>query len=126
MITQKINKNLVLSNGSAYAIPGIKFRDAIERPVIRSTPDIIFNLVANYFQVSTYDIIKRSNERDVVYKRNITVWLIRKYTDLSLRSISVLFNKNYSTIALSIKTINDLRENDRVVNLDVFKLSELI
>ena len=94
---------------TAYTAPGIP----------KITPSFvsakkIISVTATYFNVGNYfmpDTIKRRNrKREIVVARQISMLLIRKNTQLSLKSIGSIFGKDHTTVIHSIKTITDQSE----------------
>jgi chromosomal replication initiator protein len=90
-----------------------------EHPGMRPTPEFIISQVCNYFSVSEKEILGQKRERDIVQARQITMYLIRQMTDLSLPDIGkAVGNKEHSTVLHSIKKVEDnLQKNEEFSNI---------
>ncbi len=64
------------------------------------TPQLILEIVAEHFNVSTSDIISKKRPREIAYPRQIVMYLCRKLTDLSLPKIGEAIGKRDHTTIL--------------------------
>lgn len=70
------------------------------------TPDMIIEKVAAYYSISTDDIKGLSRQKNTALARQISMYLIRKLTNMPLTDIgSVMGGKDHSTVLHSIKKI---------------------
>mgnify|MGYP003436516785 CR=1 FL=1 len=70
---------------------------------------IIVNMVCEYFGVEYFDLTTKCRKRTLVEPRMICMWLIRKYTKLSLKNIGAMFgNRDHSTVINAVETVDDL------------------
>ncbi len=71
------------------------------------TPQMILERVADYYDLSTNEIISPSRQKDVALARQITMYLIRKLTDSPLEDIGKFIGgRDHSTVMHSIKKID--------------------
>jgi chromosomal replication initiator protein len=73
----------------------------------------IISAVCEYYKVEYYDLTTKSRKREFTEPRMIIIWLLRKYTNLSLKTIGAMFgNRDHSTIIYAAETIRDLIDTD--------------
>ncbi len=72
----------------------------------------IISLVSKRYGVGEDDIFGRKRQQQICHARNVSVYIIKKCTDLSYPSIGKMFGRDHSTIISSHDTIkNDLEKN---------------
>ena len=86
------------------------------------TIDRIMEKVAKKYGVTVDDIKGVKRTKDIAYARHITIYMIRKLTDMSLPQIGKLFKRDHTTVLSSIKTIE--REISANPSIDI-EISEL-
>jgi len=73
----------------------------------------IISAVCGYYKVEYYDLTTKSRKRKFVEPRMIIIWLLRKYTNLSLKTIGAMFgNRDHSTMIYSAEAIKNLIDTD--------------
>jgi chromosomal replication initiator protein len=71
------------------------------------TIDTIQEIVADYFKVTIADLKSKSRKKEVVYPRQLAMFLAKEYTDLPLKSIGYHFGgRDHSTVIHSIQSVN--------------------
>ena len=80
------------------------------------TPDMIIKIVAEHFNVSVSDLISKKKSQDIVYPRQIIMYLCRTLTDVALSLIGKkLGNRDHTTIIHGYEKIQrELEENEKV------------
>jgi chromosomal replication initiator protein len=80
------------------------------------TPDVIQRTVAEYYNLEVENLASATRRRHVVLARQISMFLVKQYTEESLKSIGRMFGgRDHSTVLYSIKTVKDLMEtNDEI------------
>lgn len=80
------------------------------------TPEVIQRTVAEYYNLEVENLASATRRRQVVLARQISMFLVKEYTDQSLKSIGRMFGgRDHSTVLYSIKTVKDLMEtNDEI------------
>lgn len=72
----------------------------------RVTPDLVIRLAAEYFDLTTDDIKSPNRSRPLVTARQISMYLVRELTDLSLPEIGRRFGgRDHSTVIHAINKI---------------------
>lgn len=82
------------------------------------TIDLIVSVVAEHFDISTADISSKKKSQDIVYPRQIAMYLCRHLTETSLKQIgSVLGKRDHTTVMHAIEKIEkDLLNNETTKN----------
>jgi chromosomal replication initiator protein len=76
-------------------------------------PQLIMEETANYFTLSTAELISKSRSRPLTQARHIAMYLIRECTGLSLIKIGEVFNRDHTTALHGIKKVEaDMRARD--------------
>ncbi len=69
--------------------------------------------VCKYFSVSQNDLLSKSRARKLVIPRQIAMFLVKRYTDLSLKDIGASFGgKDHSTVIAAINRVERLLAED--------------
>ena len=77
------------------------------------TSEKVIQAVAEYYGITTNDILGKSQSRDTVLPRQITMYLCREHLKMSFMKIGSLFSKNHSTVMSSVRLIQGkMDEND--------------
>lgn len=96
-------------------------------PKIQASPEIIMLAIAEVFNVSIEDLKSNSRRREISWSRQIGMYLMRQYTDLSLPRIGEEFGgKDHTTVMYSCDKITQLRETDRKLAQTLRELSDRI
>lgn len=87
------------------------------------TIDTIQEVIADYFQISIADLKSKSRKKEVVYPRQLAMFLAKEYTELPLKSIGYHFGgRDHSTVIHSIQSINLLMDETPDVDETLQKL----
>jgi chromosomal replication initiator protein len=63
------------------------------------TPELIIQIVADHFGINPADILSSKRSADIVYPRQITMYLCRQMTNVPLQGIGkALGNRDHTTI----------------------------
>lgn len=94
-------------------------------PKIQASPEAIMTAVAEVFNVSIEDLKSNSRRREISWSRQIGMYLMRQYTDLSLPRIGEEFGgKDHTTVMYSCDKITQLRESDTKLAQTLRELSD--
>ncbi|UQE75076.1 chromosomal replication initiator protein DnaA [Gordonia sp. PP30] len=95
-----------------------------------TNPDIsaagIITITADYFDISIDDLRGPSKVRPVVRARQISMYLCRELTDLSLPRIGEAFDRDHTTVMHAERRIKELMRTSSDVYNDVQQLTALI
>jgi chromosomal replication initiator protein len=107
-IVRKIQAYRELETGGNIEMEQI---EKITREVIRNekvyTPDYIIEKIALYYGISVEEISGKSKIKNTALARQISMYLLRKLTNLTLEDIGSLLNKDHSTVLHAIRRIED-------------------
>ena len=91
------------------------------------TPDYIIKIVAEYFFIPISDLLSSKRSQEIVYPRQIAMYLCRTLTDVSLGVIGKkLGKKDHSTVLHGYEKIQSLIDSDPSVKKDVEELRKKI
>ncbi len=91
------------------------------------TIEFIQELVANHFDVSVDRLAGKTRKRQVVIARQLSMYLAKKLTNKSLKSIGEIFGgRDHSTVIYSCRTVQDLMETDALYKDTVAELEKKI
>ena len=86
--------------------------DVIRVGTFIPSPDSIINATANYFNMTAADLTGVNRTKGVTEARQISMYLIRTLTNLSLPDIGKIFNRNHSKVLVSIRKIESQMEKN--------------
>jgi chromosomal replication initiator protein len=88
--------------------------------------DTIIEVVTDHFSINMTEIKGKTRLREVVYPRQIAMFLAKELTSLSLKSIGYHFGgRDHSTVIHAIQTINDLIQSDKETASTITKLTKM-
>lgn len=103
---------------SAYVIPGLKGK------TIHSNKDVILDAVCNYYDI-VFDVLKkRDRYQKTVERRQVAMYLLCYYTNMSLKSIGQLLGYDHTTVIHSRDQINKLLCTDEDLAYTVMRIKE--
>ncbi len=89
-------------------------RDILPPEDSRASAAEIVKFVARHYGLKVSEIKSRKNSQQIVFPRQVAMYLCKRVTDLSFPEIGKLFNdKHHSTVMYSVEKIEQLRESDR-------------
>ena len=88
-------------------------KDVMKEGIFTPTPAIIIRETARYFQISEEELRGQSRSKNTAMARQVSMYLIRTLTDLSLQGIGELYEgRNHATVLSSIRKIENLIQTD--------------
>ena len=84
--------------------------------------DKVKELVSSYFNISEKDLTGNSRKQDLVYARNLAIYLSRTKYNVPLKKIGECFNRDHATVVHSVKKIEDDITMDEFIKQDVDNL----
>ena len=86
----------------------------------------IISTVCQHLNVTEKVITARTRQRIAVRARNITMYLIKKYTDSSLAQIGAYVHRDHATVAYSLNAMEDLMSYDAVLRQEVASIENAL
>ena len=102
----------------------IVLKDLLNLPENKITIDLIQSLVCKFFKISKNEMLSARRSRYLVRPRQTAIYLTKILTSKSLPEIGREFsNRDHTTVIHSIKTIENLKNNDAELcsNIDTLK-----
>lgn len=94
---------------------------------IEASPETILKAATEIFNISIEDLKSNSRRREISQARQVAMYLMRQYTDLSLPKIGELFGgKDHTTVMYSCEKISQLRNTDPNLKQTLDRLSDRI
>ena len=107
-IVRKIQAYRDLENNGTIDMEQV---EKITKEVIRNekvyTPEYIIEKIASYYGISIEEISGKSKIKNTALARQISMYLMRKLTNLTLEEIGAVLNKDHSTVLHAIRRIED-------------------
>ena len=109
-----------------YVIPGLKMKKVRFQRIIMA--------VAEHFDISTRLMMSKSRQRELVLARNMCMYIMKTYFNMTLKEIGRTFNRDHTTVIHGIRMfhqdrqVNEQYEQDYQklkIHLDLRKSSEL-
>jgi len=69
------------------------------------TTDTIIEETARYYTLTPEDLLSQSRSHDILFPRQIAIYLVRKLTNFTLKDIGKLFGRDHTTVMSSIKRV---------------------
>lgn len=89
--------------------------------------EICFETVSNHFCLSKEFLESKSRKREFVYARQACMYLICKYTTLTLQRVGFLFNnKDHATVLHGKRTIENLIDSSKKIKNEIGVIEKLI
>ncbi|MCL2342418.1 MAG: chromosomal replication initiator protein DnaA [Firmicutes bacterium] len=89
-------------------------KDVIRIGTYIPTPDIIIEESARYYSLTSDDLRGQRRSKNTAMARQISMYLMRSFTNLSLKDIGEQYeDRNHSTVLSSIKKIEELLKADK-------------
>ena len=93
----------------------------------RITVQKIQDTVSEFFNVKKDLIQSASRKREIVQARQVTMYFIKKHTELSLSQIgSHVGNRNHATVLHACNTVKDLSDVDKSFRSDIEEIERLL
>jgi len=102
-------------------------KDMVKEIFKRITPDIILKKVADYFTLPAEELKKTKRNKNLVIPRQVSMYLIRELTDLSLPEIGSFFGaKHHTTILYAHRKVKQNLQTDKNLSNIVSALTQEI
>lgn len=90
-----------------------KVGDLIKCGIVEISPDIIKEKTAQHFGVTVQSLVYHTRKRPTVDARHIAIYLVRKYSTLTLTEVAEHFGgRDHTTVIHAVHKIRDLLGNN--------------
>ena len=94
-------------------------KDVIRIGTYTPTPDIIIRETARYYSLKEEDLRGQNRSKNMTMARQVSMYLMRSLTGLSLKDIGTHYeDRNHATVLSSIRKVEQLLKNDPFQILD--------
>jgi len=95
-------------------------KDVIRVGEFVPTPDIIIEETARYYSLEPVDLRGQRRSKNTAMARQISMYLIRSLTNLSLKDIGEQYeDRNHSTVLSSIRKVEELINKDAAIGITI-------
>lgn len=88
--------------------------------------DKIFRVVSKHYDVPIDTLKSPRRQQNVVYARQVCMYLLRTLTDSPLSEIGSFFNRDHSTVINAVNKVESMMEEDASVKAEIDTLTEQI
>ena len=126
-----INKILIHQNILGEEITTDNIAEIIKDFIVQTsyyeiTPENIIKLLSAQYKISTHEIKSKKRNKEIVYVRDIAIYLCKISTKLSLAEIGKVFARDHATILHSYRKTEKLIKTDLVIKFEIEKINEMI
>lgn len=82
--------------------------------------------VETFYKVSHADLIGKKRNRNIIYARQIAIYLCRQLLDLPFNDIGKKFNRDHSTVMYSVTNVEEKMKENRELREELETLRQLI
>ena len=101
-------------------IPGLKTRTGIKLVHSRDkTCELVKQAICDHFGMTFEKISRKTRKRELVYPRQVFMYLLRQNTTLSLKQIGEMFDYDHTTAIHSIQKVKDLMATEEDVRAEI-------
>jgi chromosomal replication initiator protein len=122
MMAQLYNRPLSLS----LAMEALTDASISQRRASTTSSDVI-DAVSRHFQVSEKDLLGRQRTREIVFPRQVAMYLLREETDISLEEIGrAMGGRDHTTVLHGIKKIEAALDDDVQLRASLMAIREVL
>ena len=82
--------------------------------------------VENFFKISHTDLIGKKRTRNIIYARQIAIYLCRQMLDIAYSDIGKNFNRDHSTVMYSVTNIEEKMKENREICEEIETIKQII
>ena len=82
--------------------------------------------VEAFFKVSHADLVGKKRTRNIIYARQIAIYLSRQMLDLPFNDIGKKFNRDHSTVMYSVTNVEEKMKESRELQEEIEALKQII
>lgn len=110
------------------AIPGVPKSTNRDRSKLLRVfdPEIAIKTICEHFGLTMDELNVKCKKRDLVFPRQVIMYFLTEYTDMTYKQIGDLFNRDHTTAIHSKDTIKDIMSTDEKVMARIDELKKSI
>lgn len=87
---------------------------------------MVMSAVESYFNVTHAELLSDKRSKNISHPRQVAMYLIRRYTDMSYPEIGDSFNKDHTTVMYADKNIQSKMVEEVSVKAEIERISEIL
>lgn len=130
-IEGSINKILIHQNILGEEVTSDNISDIVKDFIVKKhykdiSPENIIKLLSTQYRISGHEIKSKKRNKDIVYVRDIAIYICKTMTKLSLADIGKIFARDHATILHSYRKTEKLLKKDLIIKLEIEKILDLV
>ena len=126
-----INKIIIHQNILGEEVTINNIADIVKDFVVKTNyaeinPENIIKILSNHYKISVHEIKSKKRNKEIVYIRDIAIYLCKILTKLSLVEIGKVFARDHATILHSYRKTEKLMRTDLIIKLEIEKITEMM
>ncbi len=93
---------------------------------VNVTVDKILDFVSRHYDISVEDMKSKKRNASIARARHVSIYIIRKMTDMSLPAIGRLFSRDHTTVMASLEKIESEIKNSATMEIDIREIMKNI
>lgn len=118
-----VQRKIKIIDANYFSLPGLKGINVFPA-FSRYDAENIIKEVCEYFSLTRKQMMKRTRQREIVLARQISIYLIKKYSSLTLVSIAKIFKYDHTTIMHSIRSVMNLIDTKDNASEDMKRIEQ--
>jgi chromosomal replication initiator protein len=107
-----------------YIIPGVNLPMVQVAPPV--DPNHVIKTVFDYFGVPLSQVKGRCRKREYAQARQVAMYLLRQKTDLTLRKVGKLFERDYTTVICSEQVVEGFLKVEKPFQAKMTEIQKLL
>jgi chromosomal replication initiator protein len=88
--------------------------------------DMVIKAVESYFKISRDELRSEKRSKNISHPRQVAMYLIRRYTDMSYPEIGDVFKKDHTSVIYAVKNIQSKMVEEASVKTEVERIAEIL
>ena len=114
---------------SPYVFPGLQNVKLASMKIRKQRNDQIANNIIQSIcfdrDVTKTEVVGKRKFKELVEARYLSIYMIKTKTDMTLKEIGKIFNRDHATIIYAVESIKDTMSYDKVIRAEVERLTLL-
>lgn len=106
-------------------MPGVKEKFRSESAP-KITPEKIINVVCDHYKLNAYKLKSKSRVKEFTHARYVIFYFLRKFANMTLKSVGLLFNRDHTTVIHGLETLQDIIDTEPAIKSEIELLETII